>query len=173
MGAVAGTTGFWIGVVVIALGGIAALFLADRAEGRSAEDVAPPMTAEVDDGPGPVDGAQTPRLGDDRAGRITTRAEHRRPRDPSGVPRFAPGRPPVAGDEPARFVRILDDEVGRIAQVLQERGALDRDQLAVAVGAATWGPGRFAEALRAAEREGQIERLSANRYAAPVPRYQA
>jgi MFS family permease len=159
-------TGFWIGAVVMAIGGLAALFFAVKAEGKSLEDIATPLTAEAAEGVEDGDDVD-----DETAGRIGARAHNRRERELRGPRRFAPGRPPVARDEPARFERTLDEEIGEIARVLRDRGQLDRDQLAVAVGATTWGPGRFAEALRAAEREGQIERLSANRFAAPVPRY--
>jgi MFS family permease len=154
-------TGFWIGAAVMAIGGLAALFYAVKAEGRSLEDIATPLTAEE---------AEGIEDGDDRDARIRTRTEHRREREQRGPRRFAPGRPPIARDDPSRFERTLDEEIATIARALAERGQLDREELAEAVGARHWGPGRFAEALRAAEREGQIERLSATRYAAPVPR---
>jgi MFS family permease len=155
--------GFAIGAVVMAIGGIVAAFFAVDAEGRSLEDIARPLSAE-DDG-------EERDLDPDRSERIGRRVENRELRERRGARRFAPGRTSVARNEPARFERTLDEEIGEIARVLQDRGPLDRDQLAVAVGAGSWGPGRFAEALRAAEREGQIERLSPTRYAPPVPRY--
>jgi MFS family permease len=154
-------TGFWIGSAVMAVGGIAALFFAVKAEGRSLEDIATPLTAE---------GAEDVEDGD-RAERIGTRVEHREQREKRGPRRFAPGRPPVARDEPSRFERTLDQEIAAIAAALADAGSLDREQLSEKVGARSWGPGRFAEALRAAEREGQIESLGGGRYAAPVPRY--
>src|SRR4051812_23426778 len=83
-------TGFWIGAAVMAVGGLAALFFAVKAEGRSLEDIATPLTAEDAD-------------------RIGTRVEHREEREKRGARRFAPGRPPVAREEPARFERTLDD----------------------------------------------------------------
>jgi MFS family permease len=153
-------TGFWIGAAVMAVGGLAALFFAVKAEGRSLEDIATPLSAEDED-----------EVDAERGERISRRKENIREREQRGARRFAPGRSAVARDEPARFEHKLDDEIASIARVLGERGTLERDQLAVAVGASTWGPGRFAEALRQAEREGQIERLSGGRYAAPVPRY--
>ncbi|MFL5846436.1 MAG: MFS transporter [Solirubrobacteraceae bacterium] len=153
-------TGFWIGSGVMALGGIAALLFAVKAEGRSLEDIATPLTA---------DGVEDEEP--ERFERIGRRRENRRQREERGARRLAPGRPSVARDEAARFERTLDEEIGEIARVLADRGVLERDQLAVAVGASSWGPGRFAEALRAAEREGQVERLSGGRYGTPVPRY--
>ncbi|MDX6640459.1 MAG: hypothetical protein QOF12_1470 [Solirubrobacteraceae bacterium] len=148
--------GFIAGAVVMAIGGIAELFFGVRAEGRSLEDIAKPMTAEdVEEG---------------RPERITRRVEHRELREQRGPRRFAPGRGAVARDEPGRFERTLDDEIAAIARAVAEHGTLDRQQIADAVGARRWGPGRFAEALRAAAREGQIEQLSPARYATPVPR---
>lgn len=160
--------GFAIGAVVMAIGGIAALLYGVAAEGKSLEDIAKPLTAEDADETG-ADEDDDP----ERQERIGKRVEHRREREQRGPRRFAPGRSSVARDEPSRFERTLDEEIGEIARVLRERGVLDRDELAEAVGASAWGPGRFTEALRAAEREGQIERLSPSRYASPVPRYRA
>ncbi|MCW2967069.1 MAG: transporter, partial [Solirubrobacteraceae bacterium] len=148
--------GFITGAVVMAIGGIAELFFGVKAEGRSLEDIAAPMTAEdAEDG---------------RPERISKRVEHRELREQRGPRRFAPGRSSVARDEPSRFERTLDDEIAAIARAVSEHGALDRQQIADAVGARRWGPGRFTEALRAAAREGQIEQLSPTRYTTPVPR---
>jgi MFS family permease len=148
--------GFIAGAVVMAIGGIAELFFGVRAEGRSLEDIAKPMTAEEAE--------------EGRPERIGRRVEHRELREQRGPRRFAPGRGAVARDDPGRFERTLDDEIAAIARAVAEHGTLDRQQIADAVGARRWGPGRFGEALRAAAREGQIEQLSPTRYAAPVPR---
>ena len=155
--------GFLIGAIVMAIGGIAEIFFGVRAEGRSLEDIAAPMTAADEDAD---EDAEDP----DRSQRISTRVEHREQREQRGPRRFAPGRGAVARDEPARFERTLDEEIAQIAVVVGEHGTLDRQAIMDLVGARHWGPGRFSEALRAASREGQIEQLSPTRFAAPVPR---
>jgi hypothetical protein len=63
----------------------------------------------------------------------------------------------------------LDREVGAIGDSLREGGPLGRDQLARTVGAAGWGPGRFAAALRAAQREGLASPGPAGTFSA-IPR---
>ena len=65
---------------------------------------------------------------------------------------------------PEAAARALEQEVDTLEQVLAERGELTRTELARAVGARYWGPGRFTEALRAAEREGGIRRVSRATY---------
>jgi hypothetical protein len=57
----------------------------------------------------------------------------------------------------------------RLARALEERGEITRDDLGRAVGARYWGPGRFGVALREAEYEGRIRRVSRSTYA-PVSR---
>jgi MFS family permease len=59
----------------------------------------------------------------------------------------------------------LDREIDVIARALDERGATDREDLASAVGARYWGPGRFRAALREAVDEGRVRRVSRNTYA--------
>jgi hypothetical protein len=143
-------TGFLIGAGAMALGGIAELLFGVRAEGRSLEAIAEPLSAE-------------------RAQEDAERAERvaqRRDRDRRGMRRFrlgpgssfnSPGMLGSVGDRrdwhDAAEVQ-LDREVGAIGHSLREGGPLGRDQLARTVGAAGWGPGRFAAALRVSEREG-------------------
>ena len=93
------------------------------------------------------------------AGRMLARLDRRRPRT---VEEAEGDR-----DEP-RFERTLDEEVARITTALVEYGPLHRDVLADKSGARRWGPGRFADALREAELEGHIERLSEDRFARPA-----
>ena len=50
------------------------------------------------------------------------------------------------------------------ACLLSERGPTGRNDLALAVGARFWGPGRFAAALHAAVRSGKARRVSRTRY---------
>ena len=55
-------------------------------------------------------------------------------------------------------------EVGRIEAALGEHGPMDRAELARAVGARFWGPGRFQGALREAVRTGHAQRLGRTRF---------
>jgi uncharacterized protein YcaQ len=61
----------------------------------------------------------------------------------------------------------LDREIDSIARALDERGPTNRDDLATAVGARFWGPGRFRMALREALEEGRAERLSRTTFGPP------
>jgi MFS family permease len=63
--------------------------------------------------------------------------------------------------------RALDREIDAIARALEERGALDRDELKRLVGGRHWGPGRFKEALGAAVRAGRAEPQSRTIYGPP------
>jgi hypothetical protein len=58
-----------------------------------------------------------------------------------------------------------DREINTLARALTEHGPTGRDQL---VGARYWGPGRFRAALREAEHEGRVRRLSRDTYAPPA-----
>jgi hypothetical protein len=61
----------------------------------------------------------------------------------------------------------LDREVDLIGRVLEEYGELERSELKKLVGARSWGPGRFHEALRAAISEGRVARRSRDVFAPP------
>jgi MFS family permease len=140
--------GFFIGAVVMSIGGIAELLFGVRAEQKQLEDVAEPLTAEGTGGrrapgrwrpgPGPLSSARA-----------------------MGI---AGPHPPVP----------LDSEVAIIANALREHGSANRQELARRVGGRYWGPGRFREALREAVSQGQVKRLPRGEFA-PVeePRSQA
>ena len=154
--------GFFIGAGVMALGGVAELFLGVRAENTQLEDVAKPLTAEE---------AETGKLageGEDR-GQKEDENEHRRRY------RFGPGRgesfysPGMLGTSlRSRTVSpgVLDREVAAIVDAVERDGPLRRDQIARRVRAPRWGPGRFATALREALKENRIRRSSGSRYEA-------
>jgi MFS family permease len=134
-------TGFLIGAVAMALGGIAELLFGVRAEGRPLEEIATPLSAE-----------QEPAAAD--------AAARRRERERRGLKRFRPGigrgeafSPPDAE---------LDDEIAALIEAL-ERPAR-RDELARRVGAQRWGPGRYDAALREAVAEGRVRRISRRTY---------
>jgi hypothetical protein len=55
-------------------------------------------------------------------------------------------------------------EIDRIARTLEENGPMERNELARAVGARFWGPGRFGAALREAVVTGRARRLDRRRF---------
>ncbi|HVO53827.1 MAG TPA: MFS transporter [Solirubrobacterales bacterium] len=142
--------GFFIGAVVMAIGGIAELAFGVKAEQKQLEEVAEPLTAE----------GQTEEEGE--GGEPREPVPPRRPIRPSE--RFRPGPGPLSS---ARAMSIsgphpavpLDREVEIIAHALQDRGSANRRELRRRVGARYWGPGRFSEALRQAIGEGRAKRL--------------
>ena len=125
---------FFIGAGVMALGGIVELFLGVKAEGQDLESIAKPLSAE--------DAEERPRP---------------RPR-----PR-AYSSPGMAVSTPLAAVGF-EREVAAIERALGERGPTERRELALAVGARFWGPGRFSAALHAAVRAGKARRVSRTRY---------
>ena len=59
----------------------------------------------------------------------------------------------------------LSREVGRIETALGEHGPMERAELARAVGARFWGPGRFPAALREAVLSGRVRRVDRTHFA--------
>ncbi len=113
-------------------------------------------------------------------------AERRRERDARIRRRLARRREPAQGlrrlrPGPGRFSYSpmpvpgyhgeegadLDREIEAISQALDEHGEMSRAELAGAVGARYWGPGRFRSALREALSEDAARRVSRSRYARP------
>jgi MFS family permease len=148
-------TGFLIGAGAMALGGVAELLWGVRAEGRSLEAIAEPLSAA--DAPAEEDAAARDE-----------RIAERRDRDRRGMRRFRPG-PGGSFNSPGMLGSVgdrrdwrnasdaqLDREVGAIGESLRAGGALGRDDIARAVGARAWGPGRFRAAFEAAIRDGLI-----------------
>ena len=138
--------GFFIGAVVMAIGGIAEVLFGVAAEGEQLEDVAEPLTAE---------------------GEGEEEERERRPRPPAR-PRPAavrvwssPGMPVSA---PLPGV-AMEHEVDVIDRALQEHGSANRRELGRRVGARYWGPGRFHAALREAVANGRVKRLRGGEYA--------
>ena len=59
----------------------------------------------------------------------------------------------------------LEPEVSAIERVLSGREEpAERRELATLVGARSWGPGRFSDALREAVESGRVRRVSRNRF---------
>jgi MFS family permease len=136
--------GFYIGAAVMIIGGIVEIALGVKAEGKQLEDIAKPLTAEDAEGDAAAAGA-------------TPQRRQRRPSPRSG---YSHGMPVSAPIEPVELSR----EIGRIEAALDEHGPMDRAQIARAVGARFWGPGRFPAALREAVRSGHAERLGRSRF---------
>jgi MFS family permease len=148
--------GFFIGAAVMAIGGIVELFFGVKAEGKSLEDIAPPLTAEDAEG-----------AGEGERERPAARPEGRPARG-----RYRPG-PGMGGSSPGMAVSQrtgpadLGSYVGRIENAVAER-PLGRSELAQAVGARHWGPGCFSAALREAVTSGRVQRLGRTRFGPPT-----
>jgi MFS family permease len=133
---------FFAGAAVMAVGGIVELFLGVRAEKAQLEDIAKPLTAQE--------------------------AEEEPEARPRPRHRLGPG---VTGSSPGMAVSApiaaiaLEREVDAIARALDDRGPTERRELARAVGARFWGPGRFAAALGEAVSSGRVRRVSRTRFA--------
>jgi hypothetical protein len=146
--------GFFIGAVVMAVGGIAELFFGVDAEQKPLEEVAEPLTA--------VDGEEAPESQPAPRARVSGHGRYR-----PGPARYrgSPGMP-VSEPFPLMDPRVdLRPEVEIIGRALHERGSANRRELGRRVGARYWGPGRFSAALREAVVEGRAKRLRGGEYA--------
>jgi MFS family permease len=182
---------FLIGAAVMALGGLAEVFLGVKAEGRQLEDIAKPLTV-ADASPG---GDRGDDVGDDdsdghqqdaadgdegtesdqepqeaherdlavvRAGLDRPRSERRRFRPGPGSVSSSRGWPvTTALGEPPS----LDHEIQAIRQALTGHGPTERAALGQLVGSRYWGPGTFGRALRTAVVNGQVRRVSRGLFA--------
>ena len=164
--------GFFIGAVVMAVGGIAELAFGVKAEQRQLEDIAEPLTAEGTPEPAEAEREGTRDREAEQAQRIRSRAEARDLRERSGRRRYRPGPGRLgasrgltasAGDGDNEL--DLDREIEIIDRALEDRGAANRRELARRVGARYWGPGRFRTALREAVADGSVKRLRGGEYA--------
>jgi hypothetical protein len=171
---------FLIGAAVMALGGIAELFLGVKAERASLEDIAKPLTAEeAETGalPGDEDTATAREAGaeteDER--RWRERDERRSTRERTGSRRYRPGPDPTGSFYSPGMLgtslhtrtasqSLLDREIDAIASALDDGGELRREDLARRVGARRWGPGRFQRALEEAVADGRALRLGRTTY---------
>ena len=168
--------GFFIGAAVMAVGGITEIAFGVRAENVALEDIATPLTAT--DEPGDETPAEQPtdeeRLSNEQLEeRIKARLARQRERQLSGRGRYRPGpgasmySPGMIGTA-SRWAPAADEDLDReieiIGRALDDRGEIDRAELAKAVGARYWGPGRFRAALREAVEEGRARRLARNNY---------
>jgi MFS family permease len=164
--------GFFIGAVVMAIGGIAELAFGVKAEQRQLEDVAEPLTAEREPEPAKAERERPADEAAKRAQRIRRRAEVREQRERAGRRRYRPGPgrlgasrglTPSAGEVDSGI--DLDREIEIIERALEDRGSANRRELSRRVGGRYWGPGRFRAALREAVDEGAVRRLRGGEYA--------
>jgi MFS family permease len=180
---------FYIGSAVMAVGGIAEIFLGVRAEQKALEDVATPITAEStegeegeakaagDEGGEADEREQARRAAAERDRRIRERTQRRQDWERTGRRRYRPGpgggmyAPMMAGtwSAPDPAAGTLEPQIEAIEQTLARTGPTERRRLAQLVGARYWGPGRFRLALQEALREGRVRRESRN-VIAPVER---
>jgi MFS family permease len=160
--------GFFVGAVVMAIGGIAELLFGVKAEQKQLEDIAEPLTAESGDsgeGGGPEE-KTTDEADEERRRERRERDRAARQRDL----RLRPGPGPLSS---ARAMSVsgphpdvpLDREVEIIDRALSEHGSANRRELRQRVGARYWGPGRFQAALREAVAEGRAKRLPRGQFA--------
>jgi MFS family permease len=151
--------GFFVGAAVMAIGGIAELFFGVKAEQRSLEDIATPLTAEDAEGEGATQRSGTKKRSKGAKPSGKPRASFRY-RPGAGSNRWHPGMSMTA-----RGATIsVEREVDRIVATLSERGTTSRSELARAVGARHWGPGHYAAALRDGLRSGRLRRIGRASY---------
>ena len=167
--------GFFIGAVVMAIGGIAELAFGVKAEQRQLEDIAEPLTAESAE-PAGVERERPRDEEAERTQRIRRRIEARERRERAGRRRYRPGpgrlgasRGLTPSASEVDSGADLDREIAIIGRALEDHGSANRRELARRVGARYWGPGRFRSALREAVAEGSVKRLRGGEYA-PAPR---
>jgi Major Facilitator Superfamily len=180
--------GFFIGAAAMALGGLAELVLGVRAEGRSLESIATPLTAEEAEADpqrqGAIQAAREParsteevhQAARERTVRIMKRAAERDAHERHGLRAVRPG-PGSAFYSPCQIGtagttsrwhaasdEAMDREIAAIESAVAGHGPTRRGALAGYVGGRLWGPGRFRLALRQAVDEGRVERLSRDSY---------
>jgi hypothetical protein len=118
--------------------------------------------------------ADRERRARERDDRIRNRIDRRNRRERAGLRRYRPGpgstfySPGMIGTPVGSSSRTteeaIDSAVETLANVLRERGEMSREDLARAAGARYWGPGVFRAALREAEQDGAVRRVSRSTY---------
>ncbi|MDX6631566.1 MAG: hypothetical protein QOH00_3812 [Gaiellales bacterium] len=153
--------GFFIGAAAMALGGLAEIAWGVPAEQKALEEIAEPLTAHSEGG----------EEGEEGEGR--SRAPAARPA--TGMARFRPGigtsrsySPYMLTSADAPYERELQREVDLIVRALAD-GGLERRNLAQAVGARFWGPGRLSIALHEAVARGLVTQTSRRMFALTKP----
>jgi hypothetical protein len=161
-------TGFFIGAAAMALGGVAELLFGVRAEGKSLEDIAKPLTAEEAEAEfgSRQAGAPAAAAPPARAARSRDLRGLRRFRPGPGTSFYSPGMVGTAGASSRYRAMAAADRVREIEAiaVIVAEGPLTRDELARRVRGDGWGPGRFRAALRDAVEDGRAGRLADGTY---------
>ncbi|WP_028060226.1 MFS transporter [Candidatus Solirubrobacter pratensis] len=137
-------TGFLIGAGAMALGGVAELLFGVRAEGRSLEAIAEPLTA------------------------AKAKAKRLRPGPGRGEMFYSPGMVGSCSHSTREDEGTREREVEALADAARDAGPATRADLSRRVHAREWGPGRFGGALRDAVERGRLRRLSRRRYGPPA-----
>jgi MFS family permease len=148
-------TAFYIGSAVMAIGGIAEIFLGVRAEQQPLEEVATPITAEEAQGEGEAkaegreeddEQAKARQAAAERARRVRERAQRRQAWERTGRRRYRPGpggvfyAPMMAGtwSAPNDAADTLEPQIEAIERTLETSGPTERRHLAQLVGARYW-----------------------------------
>jgi MFS family permease len=155
--------GLYLGAGVMAIGGIVELLFGVKAEQKSLEQIATPLTAqEVEGDEQPATDAGVEQPTGQAAPPLPTRPPRPRGRFRPGPGRWAssPGMWPAMPVPPVP----LDREVEAIVGVLEQQGPTERDALARLVGARYWGPGRYRRALVSALAAQRIRRVGRRRF---------
>jgi MFS family permease len=185
---------FYIGAGVMAIGGLVELVFGVKAEKSDLESLAAPLTSdedtdsgeEAEKSEGEKSQGKESKESEGDEDREDPRAVERRQRDArirerrarqvagsTGSRRYRPGPGrgvgspwiPPAPSEPSE--RALDSEIELITAAMAEHEEMAVADLAAAVNAKFWGPGRFPRALRVAADEGRVVRVSRGRVRAP------
>jgi hypothetical protein len=162
---------FLIGAGVMALGGIAEIFLGVDAEQKQLEEIAEPITAReaaaTADG-GRAEGRGAPDRHAERDARRSRGAYGpRRYRPGPGTSFYSPGMIGTAYSSRRANEGVLDREVDALVHALEQEGRpVERRELERLVRSRVWGPGRFSGALHEAIAEGHVRRVGRSRYEA-------
>ena len=169
---------FLIGSAVMALGGIAEIFLGVKAEQTPLENIAKPLTAEEAEGgeraadeplsrerAGESDAERRWRERDERRG-ARERSRRYRPGPGGGERFYSPGMLGTSLRTRTAPPTLLDREIDAIVSAVAGGDRpLSREEIARRVDARRWGPGRFQDALASALDEGRIARVGRSAFA--------
>ncbi len=144
---------------VMVIAGIVHATMGVRAEGKSLEDIAAPLSVEEAQEKGGEDdgdsgGADDQSGEEERDKSRSTDDEDRQHRQPAASRARSGGLPLVSG--PVDDEADLEREATVLAQALDEDGPARRRELARRVRARYWGPGRYSRALSHGRRTGRI-----------------
>ena len=155
---------FLVGAGVMALGGIAEIFLGVDAEQEQLEDVAEPITAQGAGGAGEPEPDRHARR---ESRRSAGRYGPQRFRPGAGSTFYSPGMLGTSYSSRRASESVLDREVDSIVRALEQEGRpVERHELERLLRTRVWGPGRLALALNEAVAEGHVRRVGRSRYEA-------